>query len=193
MTPDFAAIVNLSKLLARIVGSRHPVQPTASNPGASIVISEMAEGAEFAEAIFRRKYAAAAPRHGHHLLAWYRKDERTWIPVSYLNYLPFREAMLIGGACTDGEVVRSMPEVLRRQIAASGGLMLQLVRYGEARFEPVSIATFGHCGDARSWAVLEQCGYRRLDHPYLIVRWNREAQGEARRVLLEGVEALGPF
>jgi hypothetical protein len=158
-----------------------------------IVVTEVAEGAPFAEPIFQRKYAAAAPLHGHHLIAWYRKGDDSWIPASYLNYLPYRGAMLIGGASTDGRVLRAMSEPERRAIEAGGGLMIQLVRYGEAKFAAESIGTFGHCGDARSWSVLEQCGYVRLDDPHLIVRWNREPEGVMREELLTAIKSIGPF
>ena len=158
-----------------------------------IVVTQMAICAPFAESIFQRKYAAPAPLHGCHLLAWYRSGENDWTPASYLNYLPFRNAMLIGGACTDGRVLRSMSEGEGRSLDASGGLMMQLVRYGEDRFEDNSIGTFGHCGDARSWSVLAQCGYIRLDHPHLIVRWNREPEGRAQNELVGAVNSLGPF
>ena len=158
-----------------------------------IVVTEVAEGAPFAEAIFQRKYAAAAPTHGHHFFAWYRAGGDSWKAAAYINYLPYRDAMLIGGACTDGRVARSMSSAEQHAIESSGGLMLQLVRYGEARFEAASIGTFGHCGDARSWSVLAQCGYVRLDDPHLIVRWNREPQGAEREALLAAIESLGPF
>jgi hypothetical protein len=166
---------------------------TAAQLHPFIVVSEVAEGAPFAEPIFQRKYAAAAPLHGHHLLAWYRKGEESWVPASYLNYLPFRGAMLIGGACTDGRVVRGMSDAERHAIDSSGGLMMQLVRYGEAKFAAESVGTFGHCGDARSWSVLEQCGYIRLNDPHLIVRWNREPEGVVREDLLTAVKSIGPF
>lgn len=158
-----------------------------------IVVTEVAEGAPFAEPIFQRKYAAAAPVHGHHLIAWHRSGVDSWAPASYLNYLPYRGAMLIGGACTDGRVLRAMSEVERRAIDSSGGLMMQLVRYGEARFADESIGTFGHCGDARSWSVLERCGYVRLNDPHLIVRWNREPGGAVREELLLAIKSIGPF
>jgi hypothetical protein len=158
-----------------------------------IVVTEVANGAPFADPIFQRKYAAPAPLHGRHLLAWYRCGNGHWRPASYLNYLPYRGAMLIGGACTDGQVLRSMNEEARGSIEASGGLMLQLVRYGEAKFEAESVGTFGHCGDARSWSVLAQCGYARLDDPHLIVRWNREPLAPARDELFAAIKTLGPF
>jgi hypothetical protein len=161
--------------------------------GDFIVITELAEGAEFADPLFRRKYGAPAPRHGRHLLAWYRTPGPGWIPVAYLNYLPFKEAMLIGGACTDGERVRAMTEAQRARIAAGGGLMLQLVRYGEARFAAESVGTFGHCGDERSWSVLAQCGYVRMDDPHLIVRWNREPDRATQERWIADLRAIGPF
>jgi hypothetical protein len=157
-----------------------------------IVLTEVAEGWHFAEPIFRKKYAAPAPHHGRHLLAWYRDGER-WIAASYLNYLPFRSAMLIGGACTDGRVLRGMSESEQSAVALAGGLMRQLVCYGEQRFAAESVGTFGHCGDMRSWSVLSSCGYRRLDDPHLIVRWNREPEGHAREQLLSAIRALGAF
>jgi hypothetical protein len=176
--------------LERILGG---TQDVASELEPFIAITEMAEGAQFAEPIFRRKYNAAAPRHGHHLLAWYRMEGGRWQAAAYLNYLPFHGAMLIGGASTDGRVLRSMSPDEQAAIVRSGGLMLQLVRYGEARFERESIGTFGHCGDERSWSVLSQCGYIRLNDPHLIVRWNREPEPEAFERLFRAVKSIGPF
>ncbi|MBS3745619.1 MAG: hypothetical protein KGY53_13170 [Wenzhouxiangellaceae bacterium] len=158
-------------------------------------MTEIAEAQALAEPIFQRKYRAPAPpaSHGHHILALVRTLDRAWVAASYLNYLPFENAMLIGGACTDGAVLGGLPESRRAQIRSAGGLMLQTVRYGEARFAERSIATFGHCGDDRSWAVLSRCGYQRLDHPHLIVRWNREPKPLVRSELIRKVDALGAF
>lgn len=157
-----------------------------------VVVTEIAEGQRLAGEVFQRKYRAPAPDHGHHILALCRLDDG-WAAGAYINYLPHRQAMLVGGACTNGEVLRRLPPTHRELISLSGGLMLQMVRYAEARFAEQSVATFGHCGDARSWSVLSQCGYQRLDHPYLIVRWNRELAAEPRRALLASVAALGEF
>ncbi len=157
-----------------------------------VLVSEVAEGRRLAEPIFQRKYAAPAPRHGHHVLALVARGA-CWQPAAYINYLPFEGAMLVGGACTDGQVLAALPVEARALIRHCGGLMLQLVRYAEARFAERSLATFGHCGDARSWSVLAQCGYQRLDHPHLIVRWNREPPEPERSALLERVAALGEF
>jgi len=160
-----------------------------------VVVTEVAEAQPLADPIFRRKYAAPAPPsgHGHHILALARTPDGSWIAASYLNYLPFDNAMLIGGACTDGNQLEKLTEAQRRQIRTAGGLMLQTVRYGEARFAERSIGTFGHCGDERSWHVLSQCGYQRLDHPHLIARWNRELDAPARTELIRKVAALGEF
>ncbi len=142
--------------------------------------------------IFQAKYRAAAPAHGHHIFAFVRLNE-AWQVGSYINYLPHREAMLVGGACTDGSVLKQCAADQRESIERAGGLMLQTVRYAEQRFAGDSVGTFGHCGDARSWSVLSSCGYQRLDHPYLIVRWNRKLDDQKRRELIASVAALGEF
>ncbi len=157
-----------------------------------VLVTEVADGQALAEPIFQRKYRASAPQHGHHVLVFCRLAEG-WIPASYINYLEHRDAMLVGGACTDGEVLARLSAADQLRIRAAGGLMLQAVRYSEARFAASSVGTFGHCGDARSWSVLEQCGYQRLDDPHLIVRWNREPSRWRRRRLIASVAALGPF
>lgn len=157
-----------------------------------LLITEVAHGKPLAQAIFERKYRADAPEHGHHIFALYHQDGN-WRPASYINYLPHSDAMLVGGACTDGRILRSMTKPQQEVLESAGGLMLQLVQYAEARFSESSVGTFGHCGDERSWLVLERCGYRRLDHPHLIVRWNREPAPAAREELIASVAALGPF
>jgi hypothetical protein len=157
-----------------------------------VLVTEVAEGKPLAEPLFQHKYRAVAPEHGHHIFALCRHD-RAWLAASYINYLPFQGAMLVGGACTDGRLLGTLSEDQRELIHAAGGLMLQTVRYAEARFAESSLGTFGHCGDARSWSILEQCGYVRLDHPYLIVRWNREPEAKLRDQLVNQVAALGEF
>lgn len=158
-----------------------------------VVITEVADAEHLAESLLRKKYNVAVPGHGHHVLAFVADEVGGWIPAFYVNYSPHRNAMLIGGACTDGEVIRKLPEARRNAIRESDGLMLQAVRYAEAHFADRSVGTFGHCGDERSWSILQRCGYRRLDHPYLIVRWNREPPEDERRALIESVRELGEF
>jgi hypothetical protein len=159
-----------------------------------VTITEVAEAEHLAANILRRKYAMGVPPHGRHVLAFVAGEHGCWIPACYVNYLPHRNAMLAGGAATDGEVLRRLSDERRAALAATDGLMLQTMRYGESRFSSESVATFGYCGDARSWSVVQRCGFERIaDHPHLIVRWNRELPEAERRELVDSVRALGPF
>jgi len=161
-----------------------------------VLITEIAESRPLAEPIFQRKYRCSAPPSdfGFNVFALIRTAEGAWRPASYITWSAFEGARLIAGACTDGELLRALPAEQRQRLDQAGGLMLQTVRYGEAKLEQAgSLASFGYCGDARSWSILEQCGYRRLDHEYLIVRWNRQLPEDQRRELIGKVEALGVF
>ncbi len=178
---------------------------TASLPGNTtvdpaiadfVVVTEIAEAQTLAEPLFRRKYRMAAPPSdiGFNVFALVLAESGCWQAASFITWRPFEGARLIAGACTDGELLRALPQDRQQRLDQAGGLMLQTVRYGEARLAELgSLASFGYCGDARSWSILEQCGYRRLDHEHLIVRWNRELPEAERRQLLGKIEAFGVF
>lgn len=161
-----------------------------------VVVTEIAESQPLAEPIFQRKYQASAPPSdfGFNVFALIRTADDAWRPASYVTWREFEGARLIAGACTDGELLRALSETRQQALKAAGGLMLQTVRYGEAKLaEAGSVASFGYCGDARSWSILEQCGYSRLDHEFLIVRWNRELLDKEQQALIRKVEELGVF
>lgn len=170
----------------------NPINPVDPGLARFVVVTEVADGQVLATEVFQAKYRALAPAHGHHIFAFLRMNE-AWRVGSYINYLPHRDAMLVGGACTDGSVIKQCSVDQRDRIEHAGGLMLQTVRYAEHRFAKASVGTFGHCGDERSWSVLSRCGYQRLDHPYLIVRWNRALGDAERSDLIASVAALGEF
>ncbi|QOC21923.1 hypothetical protein IC757_12920 [Wenzhouxiangella sp. AB-CW3] len=159
-----------------------------------VTITEVADASRLAAAVLRRKYNMDVPPHGHHVIAFVAGETGCWWPAFYVNYLPHRNAMLIGGAATDGEVLRRLGAHQQAALAESDGLMLQTVRYSEARFADESVGTFGYCGDERSWSILQRCGYRRIgDHAHLIVRWNRQLPEVDREELIDSVRELGPF
>ena len=159
-----------------------------------VTITEVADASRLAAAVLRRKYDMAVPPQGRHVLAFVAGEAGGWMPAFYVNYLPHRNAMLIGGAATDGEILRRLSAQRQAALASADGLMLQTVRYSEARFADISVATFGYCGDQRSWSILERCGYRRIaNHPHLIVRWNRDLPAAERTALIDSVRDLGPF
>ena len=158
-----------------------------------IAITEIDDGWRFADALFLRKYAHPAPRYPHHLGLFYRDADGRYELAHFLHFLPAREMALIGGACTDGDVVRRMSDAQRAAVHASGGLMLQATRYGLAKFGAHKDAIFGHCGDARSFGVLMRAGFQPVDHPHLVVYWPRLLPEQRRQQLIDEADALGAF
>src|SRR5262249_23527378 len=101
--------------------------------------------------------------------------------------------LLIGGACTDGEVMRRMSEEERAASDAAGGLNLLATRYSLHRYGPRCDAIFGHCGDARSFRILMHCGFQPVLDPYLIAYWPRTLPEAQRDMLVAEAHAIGPF
>jgi hypothetical protein len=83
-----------------------------SAPGAEerpfIVVTEVADGAEFAEPIFQKTARPHPDTDGTYPPFIV---ERGTLDCGRLSQPPpLRAAMLIGGACTDGEILRTLPE-----------------------------------------------------------------------------------
>jgi len=157
-----------------------------------IVVTEIGETNALVDALFQRKYGHPSPDYPHHVGTFWRDGDALRL-VHYLHFLESGDMWLIGGACTDGNLVRSMPKQHREAIDAAGGLMLQATRYGLAKFGPRKDAIFGHCGDARSFGVLMQAGFQPEDDPHLLAYWPRLLGEKRRRELFDWAKGLGAF
>lgn len=160
-----------------------------------IVITEVDHGPAFAERIFQRKYRAGAPDFPLHFVAFWRRPDGAFVPVHYTHFTRFGESLLIGGSCTDGEVLRRMSPEQQAAVNDVGGAMYLTVRYALAKLENDTDATFGQCGDERSFSVLQRVGFARVPgYPYLIVRWHRDGiEDWRRRAMIAKADACGMF
>lgn len=158
-----------------------------------LCISEVDHGAFFAAPLFRRKFGGDPPVQGHHLVAFYQRRPMVAQTLCYAHFMPFGDIVLVGGVCTDGEVIRAMPDGHRAQLGALGGAYYQVLRYGFARFAADCEAYFGYCGDARAEVVNLQAGFEKTGHPHLLVHWHREQHPVMQRALLAKAAAIGPF
>lgn len=158
-----------------------------------VLIAEVERGDRFIDGLFRRKFGSAPPDFGHHLVAFYRRPDRAFIPAAYLHLWTRDGVGFVGGGCTDGHVVRTMNADERARIEAAGGLLLQMLGFCFSKFEPGLEAFFGRCGDARAKEVDLRAGFEETRAPLLLIRPNRPLTAERREELLRGVEAIGAF
>lgn len=156
-------------------------------------VTEVDADSHIADALFQRKYAHPAPTYPHHLATFYRAPSGRDELVHFLHFFSSNDIWLIGGACTDGDVVRRMSAAERAAVERAGGLMLQATRYGLRKFGASKDAIFGHCGDTRSFDVLMQAGFQPVDHPHLLVYWPRLLDESRRNALIAQADALGAF
>lgn len=158
-----------------------------------IIITEVDRGPAFADAIFLRKYRANAPDFRHHVVAFWKRSDGSFMPVSYVHFTDWNDIMAIGGACTDGAILRTMSDAEQAAIHAAGGINLAVTRYSLDRFGPRCDAVFGNCGDERSWGILSSLGFERVREPHLIARWSRPLDEVRKRELIEKANAYAPF
>ena len=160
---------------------------------AFMLVAEVERGDRFIRPLFERKFASPPPDFGHHLVAFHARGDGSYVPAAYLHLWTQGTIGLIGGGCTDGRVIRAMAPEERDAVAASGGLLLQMLGFCFARFEAQLEAYFGHCGDARAKEVDLRAGFRETRVPFLLVRPNRALSPERAEELLRQAEAIGRF
>ena len=160
-----------------------------------IIFTEVDRGPAFAAGIYQRKYGAEArvPDFRHHVVAFWKRTDGSFVPVSYIHMTDWADIVIAGGGCTDGNVLRTMSPVEQQAIQTEGGIYLTLTRYYIARFAPRCEAIFACCGDARAWEINSQCGYERVGDPHLIARWSRPLDEHRKRELINKAAAFAPF
>lgn len=158
-----------------------------------VLVAEVEGGDRMVRGLFRRKFSFDPPAFGHHLIAFHARADGSYVPAAYLHLWTRETIGLVGGGCTDGHVLRAMGEAQRARIEAADGLLLQMLGYCFARFEPGLEAFFGHCGDARAKAIDLRAGFRETRHPHLLFRPNRELSAARAEELLRQAEAIGHF
>lgn len=159
---------------------------------ASLVLTEVSDASPFAD-LFRRKFGHPLPDSGDHFVAFHRDARGALWPLSYLNYNRFGDIRLVGGGCTDGNVIRAMAQSERDAVQASGGVLVHLLRAGFRQFAADCDAYFGHCGDARAYAVDLAAGFEPTEHQFLLVHWHKPLHEVLRRALIAKAHAIGPF
>lgn len=157
-----------------------------------ILISEV-DDARIVQPIFRRKLGGDPPEVPHHVVSFYRAPDGALWPASYVHFRPFGDICLVGGASTDGDVMRRMRDDEREAVEAAGGLYLQALRWAFAHYADRCDAYFGYCGDARAWDVDMAAGFVATQHDKLIARWHKPLHENVRRALVAKAHALGPF
>jgi hypothetical protein len=159
-----------------------------------LLISEFEDAAAVAGDLFARKFGHPIPEWKHDLVAFARrKDDGMLVPLSYAKFMPFGSIFLVGGCCTDGRAFALLDQAQRDELAAAGGAMAQLIRFGFQRFANQCDAFFGYCGDARAWEVDLSAGFEPTGHDKLLAHWHKPIEPQLKTGLIAMAASLGAF
>lgn len=158
-----------------------------------ITVTEVQDGAFYADHLFQRKYGGATPDYGRHIVALYRDDKFAVHTLSYLHFWQQDSIGLIGGGCTDGNVMRSMAAERSQAINEAGGMLRQTLLFAFTHLCEGIDAFFGHAGDTRAREVDLAAGFEPADNGYLLIKPVGELSLEKRAKLTAQAVALGEF
>jgi len=158
-----------------------------------LLLTEIDDPQPMVGELFQRKFGHPIPDWKHDVVAFVRCADGLLAPMSYAKFMPFGSVMLVGGCCTDGRAFAHLDDAQKSALAASGGAMAQLLRYGFEHFADSCDAYFGYCGDARAWEVDLSAGFEPTGHDKLLVHWHKPVNEQLKCGLVAMAQALGPF
>lgn len=162
-----------------------------SHPFENLLITTVDDGPFFIDDLFQRKYAHPAPDHGFSVICFYRSSWDQFLPVCYINFLPYEEVILAGGAITDGRAFGYMTGDLSEKIRAAGGIYHHVLTFGFDKFKDQCEAYFGHAGDHRDADM--RAGFESTEHQHLIAHFHKPITTERKSYLIEKIHSIGPF
>lgn len=158
-----------------------------------LTISRVDDGPALAGALFKRRFDQQLVRFGDHYVALYRAGEGRFATLGYLHVTAASEIALIGGGCTDNQMLGSMDHAHSAALRASGGVLLHMLLYIlETRTNDFE-AFFGVCGNPRAYEVLLRIGFKPTPDPKLLIFTNRALGASRTELLIEKAASFMPF
>lgn len=164
-----------------------------ARPFEDILITTVSDGPFFIGGLFQKKFAHPAPDHGISVVCFYRKNWQQFIPICYVNWNPFDEIMLGGGATTDVFAFRQMPRQLISNIKNAGGIYLHALQFSLHHFRDDCEAFFGYTADKLALDVDLKAGFNPTKYKHLVVHFHKPLSPDRKEFLIDKANGVGPF
>jgi len=162
---------------------------------AGVDVVEVDRAGLLAGELFARRFNAhEVPNEQHHFVAIASSGDNALRVLGYVHYTMWNGCALCGGLVIDERAFRRLPERLREDIRAVGGIAELLLRTSFERLPGDTVAIWGHVGNKQSEKVCLRAGFVRTEDKYLMVVWRSAALSEAdRKQWVARAKAIGPF
>lgn len=159
-----------------------------------VSVTEVDEPDADTEAIFQRLFRSPAPQFPGHFLAHVHPDSGgPPLLACYVHATDCGDIVLLGGACTDGAVLRRLSAEQQDHLRRIDGIyrytMAHIKAAMHARFE----AMLACCGDARSEQVIRDQGWVDTPHSQLFACWLHGSSDKRRAQMLAKAHSFMPF
>jgi hypothetical protein len=157
------------------------------------LITEVSEGGYFCDSFFSRSFGEPVPPYGHHIVTFYKRGDNHYIPLSYVNFLPWNSVILVGGAVTNKAAFSEVDEQHARELRELGGAYYLALKWAFRNYADECEAYFGYAADERALEVDINAGFTATEHDHLIVYFHRKISARRKKRLIAQLHELGPF
>ena len=188
----------LKRLLGKknnVMGYRDPPDPVSEFPQLDGFwqTTEVSNGRFFINGLFQRKFRLNAPAFGHHWVSFYKAEDGSCWPVSYIHAREYGPMILIGGVMTDGSAMNRMKEEHRQSILDAGGCYYTALRHVFVTMAHQCEAYMGLISNPRSMDISCAAGFERTRDEKLVAYFHKPLSPQRREELIQAALEIGPF
>ncbi len=147
-----------------------------------------------AAGLFQRKFGGAPPPPDwpHHICGFWQQPGSLSL-LSYVHFGRFEDICLVGGMCTDGDLIRSLPDAARAALRQYPSIAQASLEYGFETLKDRFDAFFGLVENPRALEVDLAAGFVETEHRHLVRYLPRPLSDDRLQALTAKALGVGPF
>ncbi len=157
-----------------------------------INLIEVDDAAPMAGALFKRAFNDQIPDFPKHFILTATNEQGQALTLGYVHFTQHHNMYLGGGMCVNSRALRQLPQFLRAELTAQGGVAFYMLSAAVKKLNDCD-AVFGYVGHKGAYKIDLAVGFEQTEHQHLIVYWKTELDQTQKQNIIHIAHEFGPF
>lgn len=157
-----------------------------------IKLIEVDDAEPLAGELFQRSFNARIPDFPKHFVLQVDSQKGQTSTLGYVHFTPHHNIYLGGGMCVNSRALRKIPQPLRAQLNASGGVAFYMLSEAVKKLQDCD-AVFGYVGHKGAYQIDLAVGFEQTSYKHLIVYWKSVLSQAEQQKIIQTAHQVGPF
>ncbi len=157
-----------------------------------IKLLEVDDAEPLAGELFQRSFKAQIPDFPKHFVLQADNQHGQNLTLGYVHFTQYHNIYLGGGMCVNSRALRQIPQQLRAQLNACGGVAFYMLSEAVKTLQDCD-AVFGYVGHKGAYHIDLAVGFEQTSYKHLIVYWKSVLSQAEQQKIIQTAHEVGPF